>query len=626
MAKNLIFLVIDSVDQQRLEGSRRRHSPAPFLHELRKNAIWTSYMFSQGPYTEAALTSLLCGNDLLDGGGYLQRIKYKHTVLEVFRQNGYETFVNHFAPQVYPSAMFAGANPMYHQSYYVFREFWDYRFYYYAPLFLEGALSSQEISMLKDMLAENLEAWISQLTLALSGDPSAEILTRSSSLRGAAQELSALKEEHQRFSADPERYLEELFTQKERHFLFSFPKRTCDTRVPPEVQREVRRRYLPVFERIERCGRKNNLRNLRYPLRPALQSLLHGDSKEALTYHNMYRAAVWDADLFDRIGQNYTTFRASISCRGYFEHFLNWYDHRSDPDRPLLTYLHLDDAHTPETFFSWDSCNFDLMDEEMAAIEQYLDHLPRGYRGALTSDLSLLYVDGCIRWLFDQLEARGALDDTAVAILADHGFSFWYDPIRSDYWNHFHRELCNPPFLLWEKGRAQERRRGYYMAKDVAPTLLDVCEVPIPTWMTGRSMLDFSGRDHALHEYMGPGCPDMNRRPVRMGVRTDRYLVVVKARLQEPFSSRELCEIYDLRTDPLEKHNLAGHLPERRVAHELTLLASRFEALRRNFNTMPNAFHAPDPYGARLSRAAFSPVDSACAARKEVRSNDPQSL
>ena len=61
MAKNLIFLVIDSVDQQRLEGSRRRHSPAPFLHELRKNAIWTSYMFSQGPYTEAALTSLLCG-------------------------------------------------------------------------------------------------------------------------------------------------------------------------------------------------------------------------------------------------------------------------------------------------------------------------------------------------------------------------------------------------------------------------------------------------------------------------------------------------------------------------------------------------------------------------------------
>ena len=125
MAKNLIFLVIDSVDQQRLEEGCRRHGPAPFFQTLKENALWSNGMFSQGPYTEAALTSLLCGNDLLDGGGYLQRIKYKRNVLEEFRSHGYETFVNHFAPQVYPSAMFRGASPMFHQSYYVFREFWD---------------------------------------------------------------------------------------------------------------------------------------------------------------------------------------------------------------------------------------------------------------------------------------------------------------------------------------------------------------------------------------------------------------------------------------------------------------------------------------------------------------------
>ena len=55
---------------------------------------------------------------------------------------------------------------------------------------------------------------------------------------------------------------------------------------------------------------------------------------------------------------------------------------------------------------------------------------------------------------------------------------------------------------------------------------------------------------------MGPGCPDMNRRPVRMGVRTENYLVTVKARLQQPFFRRELCEIYHLKTDPLELYNL----------------------------------------------------------------------
>ena len=276
MAKNLIFLVIDSVDQQRLEEGCRRHGPAPFFQTLKENALWSNGMFSQGPYTEAALTSLLCGNDLLDGGGYLQRIKYKRNVLEEFRSHGYETFVNHFAPQVYPSAMFRGASPMFHQSYYVFREFWDYRFYYYAPLFLEGRLSSQELSLIKDMLAEYLEAWFEQLTLVLSGDVSTEILSRSSSLRGAKQELCAVKEEYSRFLAAPEDYLRELFTQKERHFLFSFPKRTCDRRVPKSVQQEVRRRYLPTFLRIERLGREHNLRNLRYPVRLSAKALLRG--------------------------------------------------------------------------------------------------------------------------------------------------------------------------------------------------------------------------------------------------------------------------------------------------------------------------------------------------------------
>ena len=111
MAKNLIFLVIDSVDQQRMEGSRRRPCPAPFFQELKQNALWSDGMFSQGPYTEAALTSLLCGNDLLDGGGYLQRIKYKRNVLEEFHSHGYETFVNHFAPQVIPAPCSGAQTP-----------------------------------------------------------------------------------------------------------------------------------------------------------------------------------------------------------------------------------------------------------------------------------------------------------------------------------------------------------------------------------------------------------------------------------------------------------------------------------------------------------------------------------
>ena len=73
-----------------------------------------------------------------------------------------------------------------------------------------------------------------------------------------------------------------------------------------------------------------------------------------------------------------------------------------------------------------------------------------------------------------------------------------------------------------------------------------------------------------------------------------------------PFFRRELCEIYHLKTDPLELHNLAGHLPESRIAKELSLLERRFDALRRNFETQPNPFHDVDPFGKRMAKTDVS--------------------
>ncbi len=623
MAKNLIFIILDSVTQGQLEGTERRNCTTSFLHELRNNALWSDRMFSQGPYTEAALTSILCGNDLLDGGGYMKRNKYKRNVLEVFKSAGYETFVNHFAPQVYPSAMFVGAEPMYHQSYYVFREFWNYRLSYYSPLFLKGELTDTELSMLKDMLDENLEAWIGQLELVLSDNPMAVILRKNSTLTGAAEELDTIKQEYSSFTADPMSYLKELFTQKEEHTLLSFPKRTCDARVPANIQAEVRQRYTPLFRRMWRSNFKRNIKNLPYPLKRIVRALMSGKSEEAKALRKMYGEAICDADLMARIGENYTTFRASVSCRGYFEHYLEWLDSRADPSRPLMSYLHLDDAHTPETFFSWDSSDLSVIDGEMAAIRKYLDELPKAYRGALTSDLSLLYVDNCLRWLFNELDARGIFEDTDVIFMGDHGFSFYYDPLRDDYWQHFHRELMNPPFMLWHKGGSEDYRHGYYMSKDISPTLLDDCGLPIPEWMSGRSLLSFAGRDYALHEYMGSGCPDMNRRPVRMGIHTDNYYVLYEAHVTGPFENGVVTEVYDLEKDPLELHNIADTTDSSLIARELAILKERFESLYRNFTAAPNAFNDPDPYGDRLRRAAGADL---AASRHERSADDTNRL
>ena len=50
---------------------------APFMNLLRKKSISGDKMYSEAPYTEAALMSLLGSMDTMDNGGYLERMKNK---------------------------------------------------------------------------------------------------------------------------------------------------------------------------------------------------------------------------------------------------------------------------------------------------------------------------------------------------------------------------------------------------------------------------------------------------------------------------------------------------------------------------------------------------------------------
>ena len=113
----------------------------------------------------------------------------------------------------------------------------------------------------------------------------------------------------------------------------------------------------------------------------------------------------------------------------------------------------MDDAHYPESFFSTNYIDLNLLDKEFNHIKEYIKNLPSKFRGSLTSDLSLLYVDSCIEYLFKELNDRKLLDNTAIVITADHGFSYDYNPIRENYVNNVHVENYNTPFIIYDKGR-----------------------------------------------------------------------------------------------------------------------------------------------------------------------------
>ena len=88
-----------------------------------------------------------------------------------------------------------------------------------------------------------------------------------------------------------------------------------------------------------------------------------------------------------------------------------------------------------------------MLDEEFGNIDKYIDKLPRKYRGSISYDISLQYADTCLKRLYNFLEEHNMLDDITIAICADHGSSYTFDPYRSNYVNNVHRENYNMPFV-----------------------------------------------------------------------------------------------------------------------------------------------------------------------------------
>ena len=78
----------------------------------------------------------------------------------------------------------------------------------------------------------------------------------------------------------------------------------------------------------------------------------------------------------------------------------------------------------------------------------------------------------------------------------------------------------------------------------------------IPKDFKGLNLLKDKGRSYALLEYMGGGCPDIYRRPINLGVRTNNYFVRLDAFINKDFNENKIIEVYDLIHDPFENNNL----------------------------------------------------------------------
>jgi len=180
-------------------------------------------------------------------------------------------------------------------------------------------------------------------------------------------------------------------------------------------------------------------------------------------------------------------------------------------------------------------------------------------------------VDAGLGRILATLEQRGLSDDTMVVVTSDNG-AFLGDRGLADKWYAYEASIRTPLIVhgaRWPYSLRGRTVREMTLNIDLAPTLLEEAGVPVPARMQGRSLSPLlrgrpvnSRRDwYFEHLFPHPLIPRSE------GVRTRhwKYFRWIDA---DPLME----EMYDLRGDPDEVHNLAGVPAHRPRLEELRAL------------------------------------------------------
>jgi N-sulfoglucosamine sulfohydrolase len=250
-------------------------------------------------------------------------------------------------------------------------------------------------------------------------------------------------------------------------------------------------------------------------------------------------------------------------------------------------------------------------DRELAPLPPYYPDIP-AFRDAWARYNDLITeMDAWAGEFLAQLDEDGLAENTIVVFWSEHGVGM----PRAKRWA-YESGLREPLIVRWPGVIAPgQRRTELVYLMDLAPTMLEICGIPVPQYMHGHPFLDRSGRFLAPNEYVFGGRDRMDEAAdTSRTVRDARYRYIRNLHPDRPllqhleyaeqFSTwRELRrlakeesqqvalgrprnlltplqrsliavprpaeELYDLQQDPYETTNLAGDSAHREALERL---------------------------------------------------------
>lgn len=184
--------------------------------------------------------------------------------------------------------------------------------------------------------------------------------------------------------------------------------------------------------------------------------------------------------------------------------------------------------------------------------------------------------------ILDELERSGRARDTIILFATDHGAQLLEHGLMDK--NVFFESSVHVPFLAAGPGIAPAVYDHPIEMVDVLPTLLDLCGLPIPDRVQGRSFRSlvagnaaaYTAREAVFSENIIPevitgGQLDMHFEPGQgvAGIRHPDAKMVRTKDWKLNYYAGHGTELYDLRNDPQEERNLAADPAHRSTAADL---------------------------------------------------------
>ena len=230
-------------------------------------------------------------------------------------------------------------------------------------------------------------------------------------------------------------------------------------------------------------------------------------------------------DDVEPLGTDKTIGRVQRDGRETLHALQKWLDDQSD--KPFFAFLHLYEPHTPYT-----------------PPEPYFSRYPNHYDGEIA------YADAIVGELLDDLKQKGIYDKALIILLSDHGEGL-NEHGEEEHGIFLYREALQIPLLikLPHQGKSGATVNTPVELVDVFPTILDRTATPAPAGgrRDGQSLLAFSSGGPQRQIYSETYYPRFH-----FGW-SDLHSMIEG---NDHFIRAPQPELYDLGSDPAEKHNV----------------------------------------------------------------------